>query len=172
MYADIKATHLQMNGAYRSFAESETLSEVAQQAGIRSAQMLRNKLCLEQPHQLTASELVSITKASKNRCIVDGLLLELNCAPSVSLDECSNADKTPLTERALEITANAGQLASLAIEMKAQKRVTERMRHEIVNRSRRVMSEIALFAFDVESKFQAVPLLSIAIDAVPMPGLT
>ncbi len=171
MYTDSKAIHAQVNGAYRSFADTETLSDVAKAVQM-NPQLLRNKLCLDQQHQLNVSELLSITKATGNRSIVDGILLELNCAVSVSLDEFQDAEKTSLTDRALEITANAGRLSSLALDFKVTKRVNERQRHEVVNRVQRIMGELAIFAHEVESKFQAVPILSIATDAFPMAGLS
>ena len=48
------------------------------------------------------------------------------------------------------------------------------MRHEVVKRASLVMSELAIFVHDVEQKFQAVPVLSVAFDAMqtmPMPGV-
>ena len=170
MYTDTKAIHAHVNGAYRAFAEAETLSDVAKQAGI-NPQLLRNKLCLDQPHQLTVSDALSITKATGNRCIVDGMLLELNCAVSMPLADYQDDEQTPLTDRALEITANAGKLSSIALDVKVTKRVNERMRHEVVNRVQRMMGELAIFAHEVETKFQAVPVLSIATDTLPMAGL-
>ncbi|PKG74823.1 hypothetical protein CXF86_11070 [Shewanella sp. GutCb] len=163
-----------LNGALRQFAQDENLKEVAKAADFYRPQMLRNKLCLEQPHQLTVHELVNISKASCNRCIVDGILLELNCAPSVNLGDLANADQTPLTDRALDITANTAQLGALALDVKTTKRVTERMRHETLKRASYVMAELAIFVHDVEQKFQAIPVLTIASDAMqsmPMPGL-
>ncbi|ABZ75876.1 regulatory CII family protein [Shewanella halifaxensis HAW-EB4] len=161
-------------GALRQFANDEVVSDVAKSAGMKRPQMLRNKLLPEQPHQLTVSELVKITKASGNRCIVDGVLLELNCVTSVSLGDLANASKTTLTDRALDINANTAQLGALALDVKATKRVTERMRHETVRRASYVMAELAIFVHDVEQKFQAIPVLTVASDAMqamPMPGL-
>ena len=172
MYTDNKAIHAHINGAYRAFADAETLSDVAKMVQM-NPQLLRNKLCLEQPHQLTVSDLLSITKATGNRCIVDGMLLELNCTVSVSLDEYQDAEKTSLTDRALEITANAGRISSLALDFKTTKRVNERQRHEVVNRVQKVMGDLALFAHEVETRFQSIPALSVAADAaLPMMGLS
>ena len=179
MYTDTsgkqgKPEHHHLNGSLRQFAQDENLKEVAIASRFYRQQMLRNKLCLDQPHQLTVAELVDITKASGNRCIVDGVLLELNCVPSVSLELLGHADNTALTDRALDITANAAQLGALALDVKATKRVTERMRHETVKRASYVMAELAIFVHDVEQKFQAIPVLTVASDALqamPMPGL-
>ncbi|MGB0895340.1 MAG: phage regulatory CII family protein [Parashewanella sp.] len=172
MYTVKKVKHAHLNGAYRQFAEAENLEEVAKIAEFHRPQMLRNKLCLEQPHKLTVEELISITKASGNRCIIDGVLLELDCNVSVSIAELQNAEQATLIERALDISANVGKLSSLALDIKVQKRVTERMRHEVINRTQRVMGELLLFAHEVEAKFQAVPVLSIAADALPFAGLS
>ena len=160
-------------GAMRQFANDELLKNVASEAGIRSSQVLRNKLLPEQPHQLTVHELVAITRASKNRCLIDGVLLDLNCMPSVCTDDFATADRMTLTDRALDINANAAQLGALALDAKAQRRVTARMRNETIRRASYVMTELAIFMHDVEQKFQAIPVLSVAFDAVqtmPMPG--
>ena len=48
------------------------------------------------------------------------------------------------------------------------------MRHSVMNRATRVMQELAIFAHEVEAKFQAVPVLTVASDAIqgmPIPGL-
>ncbi|MFT5788040.1 MAG: hypothetical protein ACI8SJ_000135 [Shewanella sp.] len=167
-----KGCHL--NGAFRQFAADENLKSVAAKAEISSPQILRNKLCLEQPHKLSVVELVAITRASGNRSIIDGVLLDLDCAASVSLAEFSSASQQELTDRALDITANAAQLGALALDVKVTKRVTERMRHETIKRATYVMAELAIFVHDVEQRFQAIPVLTIASDAlqaVPMPGL-
>ncbi|GGI70246.1 hypothetical protein GCM10007978_05250 [Shewanella hanedai] len=167
-----KSCHL--NGALRQFAADENLKSVAAKAEISSAQILRNKLCLEQPHKLSVVELVAITRSSGNRCIIDGVLLDLDCAVSVSLVELGSASQHELTDRALDITVNAAQLGALALDVKTTKRITERMRHETVRRATYVMEELAIFVHDVEQKFQAIPVLTVASDALqtmPMPGL-
>lgn len=178
MYTELSSTQQQtdqahLTGALRQFADDEVIKEIAESAQIRS-QILRNKLLLDQPHQLTVHELIKITKASGNRCIVDGVLMDLNCVASVCLEDLDNAEHIALTDRALDITANAAQLGSLALDVKATNRVTERMRHETVKRATYVMAELAIFVHDVEQKFQAIPVLTVASDALqamPMPGL-
>ncbi|MEM6188288.1 phage regulatory CII family protein [Shewanella scandinavica] len=170
-----KAAHQpHIAGALRQFADGEQLNEIAIAAKFNRPQMLRNKLLLNQPHQLSIHEAVDIAKASGNRCIIDGMLLELGCAPSIAIDDLNQCERMSLTDRALEISANAGWLGNMALDVKARRGgVTERMRHEAVKRASRAMSELALFVHDVEQKFQAIPVLSVAFDAVqnlPMPG--
>ncbi|WP_372943259.1 phage regulatory CII family protein [Shewanella sp.] len=160
-------------GAMRQFANDELLKNVASEAGMKSCQVLRNKLLPEQPHQLTVHELVAITRASKNRCLIDGVLLDLNCMPSVCTDDFATAERMTLTDRALDINANAAQLGALALDAKTQRRVTARMRNETIKRASYVMTELAIFMHDVEQKFQAIPVLSVAVDAMqtmPTPG--
>lgn len=163
-------------GAMRQFADSENMKEVADRAGMRSAQVLRNKLLQDQPHQLTIHELVKVTLASGNRCLVDGILLEIQCAPSVTLEQFETADRMSLTECALEITANAGQLGNIALDAKVRHGVTKRMRHEASRRAAFVMSSLAVFMYEIESRCQAIPVLSVASDVfqagMPMPGLS
>jgi hypothetical protein len=172
---DLKAAHQpHIAGALRQFAAAEDLGKVAEDANFYRPQMLRNKLLLDQPHKLNVHELVDISRVSGNRCIVDGLLLELGCAPSVHLADLANCNSVSLTDRALEITANSARLGSIALDIKARKRVNERMRHEVVKRASLVMTELAIFVHDVEQKFQAIPVLSVAFDAMqtmPMPGV-
>jgi len=177
MYTQLSSTQFASQphvvGAMRQFANDEVMKNIADIAGLKSRQMLRNKLLPEQPHQLTVHELIAITRASGNRCIVDGVLLDLNCMPSVCTDDFADADKMTLTDRALDINANAAQLGALALDAKAQRRVTERMRNETIKRASYVMTELAIFMHDVEQKFQAIPVLSVAFDAVqtmPTPG--
>ncbi|MCL1127512.1 phage regulatory CII family protein [Shewanella surugensis] len=174
MYSPSNCKHLHVMGAYRQFASAENLEDVADKAHFYRAQMLRNKLCIGQPHQLTVDELVNVTIATGNRCIIDGVLLELKCAPSVLIDHLQSSEKVALTDRALEINANAATLGKLALDVKVQKRVTERMRHEVMNRGTKVMTELAIFMHEIEQRFQSVPVLSVASDvmqALPMPGL-
>ncbi|MGI2146281.1 phage regulatory CII family protein [Shewanella frigidimarina] len=174
MYTQLSSTQFASQphvvGAMRQFANDELLKNVASKAGIKSSQALRNKLLPEQPHQLTVHELVAITRASKNRCLIDGVLLDLNCMPSVCTDDFADADKMTLTDRALDINANAAQLGALALDAKAQRRVTARMRNETIKRASYVMTELAIFMHDVEQKFQAIPVLSVAFDVMPTPG--
>lgn len=166
--------HHHVIGAFRQFADAENLEEAAKSAGFYRPQMLRNKLCSSQPHQLTVQELVNVTIATGNRCIIDGVLLELNCTPSLSIDDLSSSEKMTLTDRALEINANTASLGSLALDAKVQRRVTERMRHEAINRGTKVMTELAIFMHEIEQRFQSVPVLSVASDVMqtlPIPGL-
>ena len=83
--------------------------------------MLRNKLVLEQPHQLSIHELVKITKASGNRALVDGILLELNCIPSVSLANLADAQHVSPTDRILEVMTNSAALGDIAKDIRAHR---------------------------------------------------
>nr|WP_320126322.1 phage regulatory CII family protein [uncultured Shewanella sp.] len=171
-----KAAHQpHVAGALRQFADGEQLSDIAIAAKFAKPQLLRNKLLLNQPHQLSIHEAVDIAKASGNRCIIDGMLFELGCAPSMAIEDLDQCERMSLTDRALEISANAGWLGNMALDVKARRGgVSERMRHEAVKRASVAMSQLAIFVHDVEQKFQAVPLLSVAFDAVqtmPMPGV-
>ncbi len=166
----------QLMGSLRQFADAENLVDIADRAGMRSAQMLRNKLLADQPHQMTIHEVVKVSLASGNRCIVDGILRELQCAPSVALEQFNNSERTSLTDRALDINANAAQLGAIALDVKVRRGVTERMRHEAVRRASRVMSELAVFCYEIEQRCQAIPVLSVASDALQsglqLPGLS
>ena len=61
------------NSACERFAAKYVTSDIAKAAGIQS-QMLRNKLNPDQPHQLTAIDLIALYHATGDETLIDGLL--------------------------------------------------------------------------------------------------
>lgn len=152
MFTDEKSKHDHVNNAIRSFAKSHVLSDLAQQVGFQSAQVLRNKLCLNQPHQLTVNELVDITLASDNRCIVDGVLFQIGCFPSQLFNDCSTNSANSITNCLLKICSNTGYLSDLTLQIRDRQRVTETARHSIVKQAVELMSELRQLIELLETK--------------------
>ncbi|AXX62461.1 hypothetical protein FORC53_4122 [Vibrio vulnificus] len=64
------------NEACCAFARTENMAQLAERLGM-NATMLRNKLNPEQPHVLSCTELITISKISGNHSIVNVLLIGL-----------------------------------------------------------------------------------------------
>ncbi|EMH4136370.1 phage regulatory CII family protein, partial [Serratia marcescens] len=78
--------HSHLSSACRRFAQAHNLAELAPALNV-SPQVLRNKLNPEQPHELTLSQLVTLTAITDDAAILDGLLAQLNCLPAVPTNE-------------------------------------------------------------------------------------
>lgn len=78
--------HSHLSSACRRFAQAHNLTELAPALNV-SPQVLRNKLNPEQPHELTLSQLVTLTAITDDAAILDGLLAQLNCLPAVPTNE-------------------------------------------------------------------------------------
>ncbi|MBL4829042.1 MAG: phage regulatory CII family protein [Aliivibrio sp.] len=161
------------NEACCAFSNSENVQHIARTCGINPT-MLRNKLNPSQPHKLTVSDLMAITDASGNYCIVNSVLLGLNLvAAKIDL----NADRETLIKRALENSANAGDLSRLALENGGECRLPRSKRNELLDRAHKSVSNLVLLMNDLENKTSGVaPFLSMSLDFVvngtPIPGLS
>lgn len=76
------------------------------------AQTLRNKLNPDQPHQITVTEVLTLTDVTEDATLVDSLLARIQCLPCVPINEVAN-EKLPLY--VMKATAQVGQLAAGAI---------------------------------------------------------
>ena len=152
MFTGEKATHDHVNNAIRSFAKDENLTSLAKAIGYYSPQVLRNKLCLSQPHQLTVNELVDITLASNNRCIIDGVLFQLGCLPTQVFSEGHSDSSNSITNSLLKICSDAGSLSELTLEIRDKQGVTEFVRHDIVKQAMVLMAELRRLVMLVDSK--------------------
>jgi hypothetical protein len=99
--------HHFLDSACRRFVQAHNLATLAPALNI-SAQVLRNKLNPEQPHELTLSQLVTLTAFTDDAAILDGLLAQLNCLPSVPATE---AKPSSLPIHTLNATAAIGAIA-------------------------------------------------------------
>ena len=155
MYICQSETHAHINGAFRAFAANESLKDIALAAGFHNPQLLRNKLLLDQPHKLTLNELVSITKASNNRCIVDGLLLELNCLPSLPLSEFNQVEFDDVIERALSMNTELGSITALTLKLKQTHKLTELIRHQLIEHITSLIGKLGCYAHIIDQHYSA-----------------
>lgn len=103
--------HAHFDAACRAFALAHNLEDVAAVVGMRP-QILRNKLNPVQPHRLTCDELLAITDYTEDARLLDGLLGQINCLPSVPVN---NATEGNMQFCALSATANVGAIAGEAM---------------------------------------------------------
>ncbi len=99
--------------ACRAFANVHrgNLAQISGAIGM-NPQMLRNKLNPEQPHILTCVDLMKLTDATQDASILDGLLEQLQCQPSVPVSEICDSN---MSSYLLGATAEVGKLASAVV---------------------------------------------------------
>lgn len=82
-----------LDDACRQFALTHNVTELAKKVCMQPA-TLRNKLNPEQSHQLTLPELLAIIDLTEDPTILDGLLRQINCQPSVPVSaQLANPDR-------------------------------------------------------------------------------
>lgn len=147
------------DNACRAFALRHTLVDVAMAAGM-NIQMLRNKLNPEQKHQLTCADLMRLTDVTEDASLLDALLAQMYCLPSVPVNEMT-ADK--LDVYALKATAEVGQVAAFAV---SGDKLTAGCRSALVNSINSGVRYLSLAALAVQSRIHSNPAFSSTIDAV------
>ena len=149
--------HSHLDSACRRFALEHNLAELAPALNI-SAQVLRNKLNPEQPHELTLSQLVTLTAITDDAAILDGLLAQLNCLPAVPTNEVKpNSLPTHTLNATAAIGAIAGETASTAP-------MTQSRKNAILDRANQAIRDLSLIVVSVEARFQSTPMLAAAVD--------
>ncbi|CAI1921394.1 phage regulatory CII family protein [Serratia liquefaciens] len=149
--------HSHLDSACRRFALEHNLAELAPALNI-SAQVLRNKLNSEQPHELTLSQLVTLTAITDDAAILDGLLAQLNCLPAVPTNEVKpNSLPTHTLNATAAIGAIAGETASTAP-------MTQSRKNAILDRANQAIRDLSLIVVSVEARFQSTPVLAAAVD--------
>lgn len=151
--------HAHFDAACRAFALAHNLEDVAAAVGMRS-QILRNKLNPIQPHRLTCDELLAITDYTEDARLLDGLLSQINCLPSVPVN---NATDENLQFCALSATAHVGAIAGQAV---SHEHMTSDRKNQILDRARDAIRSLSVLAYTVESRFHSAPVLATAIDIV------
>lgn len=151
--------HARFDAACRAFALAHNLEEVAAAVGMRP-QMLRNKLNPVQPHRLTCDELLAITDHTEDARLLDGLLSQINCLPSVPVN---NATPGNMQFCALTATASVGVIAGEAVSTEC---MTSARRTQILDRARDAIRSLSVLAYTVESRIQSAPVLAAAVDIV------
>ncbi|EBP3237714.1 phage regulatory CII family protein, partial [Salmonella enterica subsp. enterica serovar Newport] len=121
--------HAHFNAACRAFALAHNLEDVAAAVGMRP-QLLRNKLNPLQPHRLTCDELLAITDHTEDARLLDGMLSQINCLPSVPVN---NATEANMQFCALSATASVGAIAGEAV---STEHMTAARRTQILDRAR------------------------------------
>lgn len=162
------STHNHFEAACRAFALRHNLTELAAALGTYP-QVLRNKLNPDQPHQLTCAELLAITDHTEDATLLDGLLAQINCLPSVPRNE-ADAQKVPVL--ALGASADLGAIASEAISSSP---LTQARRNAIRDRANNAIRTLSLIVLSVEARFQSTPMMAAAVDVfntVAVPALS
>lgn len=151
--------HAHFDAACRAFALAHNLEEVAAGVGMRP-QILRNKLNPVQPHRLTCDELLAITDFTEDARLLDGMLGQINCLPSVPVN---NATQDNMQFCALTAAASIGAIAGEAV---STEKMTAARRNQILDRASDAIRSLSLIVYSVETRFQTVPVLAAAVDIV------
>lgn len=159
MYDYKVSIHNHFDAACLAFAQSHNVEKLAKRVGMRPA-TLRCKLNPDQPHQLTIPELLAIVDATEDPRILDGMLRQLNCQPSVPVN---NAMPDNMHFCALTAAANVGAIAGEAV---STERMTQARRNHILDRASDAIRSLSLIVYSVEARFQSVPVLAAAVDIV------
>lgn len=93
--------HAHFDAACRAFALTHNLEDVAAAVGMRP-QILRNKLNPVQPHRLTCDELLAITDYTEDARLLDGMLGQINCLPSVPVNNATEAEQQDTLKKGIE----------------------------------------------------------------------
>ncbi len=151
--------HAHFDAACRAFALAHNLENVAAAIGMRP-QLLRNKLNPLQPHRITCDELLAITDHTEDARLLDGMLAQISCLPSVPVN---NATEANMQFCALSATACVGAIAGEAV---STEKMTAARRNQILDRASDAIRSLSLIVYSVESRFQSVPVLAAAVDIV------
>ena len=156
------------------FKAAHNQSDVARAMGSKP-QLWINKLAPDQSGEPTVKNVIAAARMTGDSTLIHGLLLELDMAGIALPKSNHSASQVPLTSQALEITASAGELARDAINVAQAGRVGSTQRDSAVSKATAMMGALALFVHDVESRFHAMPGMTLAFDAfsnTAMPGIT
>ena len=159
MYDYAISIHDHLDNAFRAFSQAHNVEQLARDLGMRPA-TLRCKLNPDQVHQLTLNELVAITDYTEDPRILDGLLRQLNCQPSVPVN---NAAHENMQLCVLTAAASVGAIAGEAV---STEKMTVARRNQILDRASDAIRSLSLIVYSVESRFQSVPVLAAAVDIV------
>ncbi|MPX98075.1 transcriptional regulator [Salinivibrio sp. VYel6] len=165
--------HQSFDDACCAFANRHNLQQLASQSEIR-AQVLRNKLNPEQPHQLTARELATLTHVTKDETLVSGLLFDLNM---VAAKVPEQGEAASLATRALQASQHAGEISAAALQHGGNHYLPRTERDRLKETAHRGIRNLVMMVSDLENRTSGMtPFLSMAVDAVgsgmPIPGLS
>ncbi|MBF8448310.1 MULTISPECIES: phage regulatory CII family protein [Aeromonas] len=144
------------------FAARYSIADIARESGI-GEQMLRNKLNPDQPHQLTARDLVAIYRATGDDTLFDGLLFDCGLT-AVRLPGAAKVAPEARAQQALNASAQILGVTAQATTILAGDRVTKNNRNTVVTGIWAGIEHLVLLATEVEDRFHAVPGLACAAD--------
>lgn len=161
MFISGDCKHPHFESACSRFKSNHVISQIAPSAGI-DAQVLRNKLSPDQPHQLTVADLIALYHATDgDETLIDGMLLECG----LTAIAIPSADRAPsLPHQAIRLNADVASIGMRAVELAERGRVTRTERNTIISVATAAMGSLALLIHDVEGRFQAVPAVACASD--------
>ncbi|MFC5706847.1 phage regulatory CII family protein [Aeromonas eucrenophila] len=161
MFIGDDCKHPHFESACSRFKSNHVISQIAPSAGI-DAQVLRNKLSPDQPHQLTVADLIALYHATDgDETLFDGMLLECGLT-AIAIPRADRASSLP--HQAIRLNADVANIGMRAVELADRGRVTRTERNTIVSVATSAMGSLALLIHDIEARFQAVPTLACASD--------
>ncbi|ASX13350.1 hypothetical protein CK627_00505 [Aeromonas dhakensis] len=161
MFISGDCKHPHFESACSRFKSNHVISQIAPSAGI-DAQVLRNKLSPDQPHQLTVADLIALYHATEgDETLFDGMLMECGLT-AIAIPSADRAPSIP--HQAIRLNADVASIGMRAVELAERGRVTRTERNTIVSVATSAMGSLALLIHDVESRFQAVPAVACASD--------
>ena len=109
---------------------------------------------------LTCVELLAITDCTEDGRLLDGMIAQINCMPSVPVNKATEAN---MQFCALSATANVGAIAGEAV---STDHMTAARRTQILDRARDAIRSLSVLAYTVESRLQSAPVIAAAVDIV------
>ncbi|ELO1774507.1 phage regulatory CII family protein [Vibrio fluvialis] len=173
MYVFLEGKQKAFDEACCAFRAANKVSAIAAAVGL-DASVLRNKLNPEQPHVLTCSELVAITKASGDYTIINSLLLGLGVVTA----QLPQEEKTEtFLKRVLEHSMLSGDLSRMALDHGGDTRLPRTTRHKIISKAQASIGNLMLLISDLENRTSgATPFFAMSVDFItqgaPIPGLS
>ncbi|MBD8515191.1 phage regulatory CII family protein [Photobacterium sp. CAU 1568] len=182
MFANAQSKHSAFYSACVAFSNAHVIKELAARVGLNSQQQCNKLDVKKSKHHLYATEMMLLTKATRDPVtgemdtrMIEALLKEIDLTVAPLPAEESNAPKKSMNDRLLTITAATGEICSHTLAMNATQRINQRTKDQVVKRAQQAVRELVMLMNEVEGKFQAVPVLSCAVDALgsmPMPGFS
>ncbi|HDO1329772.1 TPA: phage regulatory CII family protein [Aeromonas veronii] len=161
MFISGDCKHPHFESACSRFKSNHVISQIAPSAGI-DAQVLRNKLGPDQPHQLTVVDLIALYHATDgDETLIDGMLLECGLT-AIAIPSAERAPSLP--HQAIDLNAKVASIGQRALELSERGRVSRTERNTIVSVATSAMGSLALLIHDIEARFQAVPTVACASD--------
>jgi hypothetical protein len=145
--------------ACKAFVVRHNISELAEEMGTKP-QILRNKFNPAQPHKLTCDEILQITDITEDASLLDGMLAQINCLPSVPVNEVA---ESKLSTYALQATAAVGSIAADAVR---GGKVCAQRRMSLLAGVNAGIRHLSLIGLVVQGRVQASPAFASAVDAI------